>query len=564
MSTTAPVLSLTDLTVSYPGASKPAVDRVNVAVEPGRTLAIVGESGSGKSTTAAAAAGLSDPSAAVHVGTHTIAGIDMSAASPKAWRSVHGTRIGFVPQDAGTGLNPVRTISAQISHTLRTRGVPRRQAADRTAVALTEVGLDPALHGPRYPHELSGGQRQRALIALALAGEPAIVIADEPTSALDVTVQAQVLDLLAARVADAGAALVLITHDLGVAADRADDILVMQGGRIVESGPASQVLRDPQQAYTAKLLAAAPGLSDEVLIDARSAGETATVTATADRASARENDRAVLRADGITRTFGSGARAVRAAQDVSLELRPGRTVGIVGESGSGKSTTARILVGLEPADSGSVEVLGEPLTGKRGEAARLARTVRFVHQDPSASLDPKFTVAQSLAEPLAGFGIGSRADRGARIAELLQRVALDPELAGRRPRELSGGQRQRVAIARALAVDPQVVVLDEPVSALDVSVQQQILALLVDLQRELGLSYVFISHDLAVVRQIAHDVLVMADGRVVETGPTAEVFAHPTNAVTRGLIAAVPGNRVAESGTEATERPHFAATPIGA
>ncbi|MYM18611.1 dipeptide ABC transporter ATP-binding protein [Brevibacterium sp. 5221] len=525
----APVLELSDLTVAYPAAPAPAVDGAALTARPGRTVALVGESGSGKSSLAAAAAGLSVPGARVRAAVHTVGGVDMRGAGQRAWRAVHGSVLGFVPQDAGTGLNPVRSVAGQLAHTLRTRGARRREAAERAAEALAGVGLEPRLHGRRRPHELSGGQRQRILLALALAGEPRLVIADEPTSALDVTVQRQVLDLLAERTARAGAALVLITHDLGVAADRADDVLVMSGGRIVEAGTAAQVLESPREPYTRRLLAAAPGLDAPRLIAAPRGGP------------AQPQEPPVLRAAGLVRDFAHGGGSVRAVDGVSLELPRGRTLGIVGESGSGKSTTARLLVGLEPADAGEIELLGAPVTGRRAEAVRLARRVRFVHQDPSASLDPRRSAGDSIAEPLAGFGIGTRAERPARVRALLERVALPADAARRRPGELSGGQRQRVAIARALAVDPEVVVLDEPVSALDVSVQAQILELLAGLQRELGLSYVFISHDLAVVRQIAHDVLVMAQGRVVDAGPTEEVFAAPTAPTTRALLAAVPG-----------------------
>lgn len=526
-------IDITGLFVTYPGTDEPAVADASVVAFPGQTVAIVGESGSGKSTTAAAIAGLLDTTTHVETLTHSVGGRDVRGASAKAWRALRGSTIGFVPQDAGTGLNPVRTIAAQITGALRAHGVSRRDAAARIAQALADVGLDPQLHGSRHPHQLSGGQRQRALIALALAGNPAVVIADEPTSALHVTVQKQVLDLLEARVAESGAALILITHDLGVAKDRADEVIVMQHGRVVESGPTAQVLRHPAHAYTQKLLSAAPGLGTDTLIGA---GEQSASSPTAAESIALETR-------GLVREFRSRSGHVRAVNEVSLRVPTGQTLGIVGESGSGKSITARMLVSLEAADAGTASVLGHELTWRRGEDVMLAKQVRFVHQDPSASLDPAFTVFDSIAEPLIGFKIGTRAQRAQRVHELLELVALDPSLAHRRPRELSGGQRQRVAIARALAVDPQVVVLDEPVSALDVSVQSQILELLVRLQRELALTYVFISHDLAVIRQIAHHVVVLDRGAVVEAGPTAQVFAHPTSLVTSALIAAVPGTR---------------------
>ncbi|MFI8596964.1 dipeptide ABC transporter ATP-binding protein [Rothia koreensis] len=521
-------LTLRDLTVRYAPAASPAVEGVSLTVPVGQTLAVVGESGSGKSTTAAVAAGLLPGSAHARTAEQRLMGQDMRGASDTVWKNVRGDLLGYVPQDTGTGLNPVRTIASQLSETLRAAGTARRQAAARIATALADVGLDPELHGSRYPHELSGGQRQRVLIALALAREPRLVIADEPTSALDVSAQKSILDLLEDRVARAGAGLLLITHDLGVARDRADSILVMEKGRVVEEGRAERVFADPQHEYTRRLLSASPA------VHAVPHRKTGTVP---------EGTTPVVRAKGLSRAFGSGPHRVQAVTDVDFELAPGRTLGIVGESGSGKSTTARILLGLESYDQGELEVFGKPLGHNRRQGRELATRARFVHQDPTGSLDPKYTVAASIGEPLRGFRIGTRAERAERVNELLDLVALPRDLAGRRPAELSGGQRQRVSIARALAVGPELIVLDEPVSALDVSVQAQILDLLADLQERLGLSYVFISHDLAVIRQISDDVLVMAEGRVIESGPAGEVFDTPREQLTRTLIEAVPGTR---------------------
>lgn len=521
-------LTLRELTVRYAPTASPAVEGVSLTVPVGQTLAVVGESGSGKSTTAAVAAGLLPGSAHARTAEQRLMGQDMRGASEKAWKHVRGDLLGYVPQDTGTGLNPVRTISSQLSETLRAAGIARRQAAARITTALADVGLDPELHGSRYPHELSGGQRQRVLIALALAREPRLVIADEPTSALDVSAQKSILDLLEDRVARAGAGLLLITHDLGVARDRADRILVMEKGRVVEEGRAERVFADPQHEYTRRLMSASPA-----------------VHAVPDRKTGAvpEGTTPVVRAKGLNKAFGAGPHRVQAVTDVDLELAPGRTLGIVGESGSGKSTTARILLGLESYDQGVLEVFGKTLARNRRQGRELATRARFVHQDPTGSLDPKYTVAASIGEPLRGFRIGSRAERAERVTELLDLVALPRDLAGRRPAELSGGQRQRVSIARALAVDPELIVLDEPVSALDVSVQAQILDLLADLQERLGLSYVFISHDLAVIRQISDDVLVMAEGRVIESGPAGEVFDAPRERLIRTLIDAVPGTR---------------------
>ncbi|WP_238654312.1 dipeptide ABC transporter ATP-binding protein [Rothia uropygialis] len=524
-------VSLRDLTVRYSDGAAPAVEGVSLTVPVGETLAVVGESGSGKSTTAAVAAGLLTSSSHVDIAEQSLLGSDMRSASEKQWKRVRGDLLGYVPQDAGTGLNPVRTITSQLSESLREAGLSRQRAKEETGKALEDVGLEIDVHGSRYPHELSGGQRQRVLIALALARGPQLVIADEPTSALDVSAQKNVLDLLEARVADAGAGLLLITHDLGIARDRADRILVMEKGRVVEEGSAASVFTEPQHDYTRRLLKASPALHD---VPRKRTGP-----------APRGESSSVVRAQGLSKTFGSGMRKVQAVADLDLDLEPGRTLGIVGESGSGKSTTARILLGLESYDAGRLEIFGRPFGGTKRQARELSTRARFVHQDPSASLDPRYSVAASIGEPLRGFRIGTRAQRERRITELLDLVALPRELAGRRPAELSGGQRQRVSIARALAVDPELVILDEPVSALDVSVQAQILDLLADLQDRLGLSYVFISHDLAVIRQISDDVLVMAHGRVIESGPAAQVFENPREEATRTLIKAVPGSRYA-------------------
>jgi peptide/nickel transport system ATP-binding protein len=558
----APVLRLRDLTVRYParGGEVTAVAGLDLEVRAGETVAIVGESGSGKTTTAAVAAGLLTAGARVEAAEHSVFGTDMRGAGERAWHGVRGTRIGYVPQDTGAGLSPVRTIGSQLKEVLTLHGHTRAEAQDRLREVLAQVGLDPEAHPARFPHEFSGGQRQRILIALALAGDPGLIIADEPTSALDVTVQKQVLDLLAGLVAERGAALVLITHDLGIARDRADRVLVMSGGRLVESGPAAQILERPQEEYTKRLLAAAPGLTGVPLLQSRRA-----------QVGQEPAGEPLIRVTGVVKTYpGHRGSTPRPAVDgASVTLRAGRTVGIVGESGSGKSTTARILVGLESADAGTGTVLGEDFATLPARVRALSRRARFVHQDATAALDPSFTVGQSLAEPLRGFRLGSRAERRARVAELLDLVALPAEFADRRPRELSGGQRQRVTLARALASTPEILVLDEPVSALDVSVQQQILELLLDLQERLGLAYVFISHDLAVVRHIADDVLVMSGGRVVESGPAAEVFDAPRTELTRTLVAAVPGTgtRTPASGTEALSTPahaHSTPVPIGA
>ncbi len=389
----------------------------------------------------------------------------------------------------------------------------------------------------QYPHELSGGLRQRVLIAIALAGRPKLIIADEPTSALDVTVQKRILDHLAGLVRDHGISLLIITHDLAVAGDRADRVVVMQNGRKVEEGRPGDILLAPRQAYTQKLIAAAPGLTLDGQLATRFdvRGQTA--------------PEPILTLTGVTKTFDrheprAGQRGFNAVDDITVSVPRGQTHALVGESGCGKTTTLRIALGLETASSGSVRLDGTELVGLSWSKLRpLRRKAQLVHQDPFATLDPKFTIGQSITEPLVSFKVGNRKSRQERARELLDQVALPSAYLSRLPAELSGGQRQRVAIARALALRPELLMLDEPVSALDVSVQEQILQLLADLQAQLGLSYLFVSHDLAVVAEISHTVSVMSTGRIVEEGPVAAVFRDPQNPYTQELIDAIPGRR---------------------
>lgn len=543
------VLEVSGLRVTYPGAATSAIADVSLSLAPGSTVAIVGESGSGKSTTAAALTGLLPAGSAVDAESHSHLGEDLIGAKPRTWQRILGTGIAYVPQDAGAGLNPVRTIASSLAETLKVNGYVRTQFAARIAEVLAAVGLEAELHGARYPHELSGGQRQRVLIANAIAADPAVIIADEPTSALDATVAKQVLDVLSDLVAGSSTALLLITHDLGVAKERAKDLIIMQAGRIIEAGRTAEILAHPKRDYTRALLAAAPHLgwgrlhpSGSVSVAATDAGKDPDTGTPAE---------VVLRAEDIVRDFGQARPAV---DRFGVELRAGRTVGIVGESGSGKTTSARILLGADRPDAGTVAFRGRELEayGRKD----LGRRIRYVHQDSTAALDPNYTVEKILAEPLRGHRIGTKKDRRARILELLDSVALDADLLGRTPRELSGGQRQRLAIARAIAVDPEVLVLDEPVSALDVQVQAQILQLLVDLQARLGLGYVFISHDLAVIEQIADDVLVMKDGVIVESGPTITVLRESGHDYTRKLLEAVP------CFDDSAVRPAAAETPV--
>jgi peptide/nickel transport system ATP-binding protein len=492
---------------------------------PGERVAVVGESGSGKSTTAHAIMSLLPGSGRVTAGRILLHGEDVTHAGAERLRRLRGREVGLVPQDPMSNLNPVARIGRQVAETLVVHGLAsRRDAAARAVEILGEAGLpDPERRARQYPHEFSGGMRQRVLVAIALACRPQLLVADEPTSALDVTVQQQILDRLEVLTREFGTALLLITHDLGLAADRADRVVVMSQGRVVETGRAQQVLTAPQHEYTRRLVAAAPALP---------AGA----------------EPPVLQVESVSKEYRvRGSRGVlRAVDDVSLAVRRGRTTAVVGESGSGKTTLARMVLGLLPPTGGTIKLDGDDIVGMRGARLRAARrALQPVFQDPYGSLDPTFTVERLVSEPLQIFKVGDRAARAARVRNLLDHVALPAALAQRYPNELSGGQRQRVAIARALALDPRLVVCDEAVSALDVLVQDQILRLLHTLQDDLGLSYLFISHDLAVVREIAHDIVVMRDGRVEEQGPSEQVLTSPKADYTRLLLAAVPGRTAA-------------------
>ncbi|CRK52349.1 putative peptide transport fused subunits of ABC superfamily: ATP-binding components [Rhodococcus sp. RD6.2] len=527
---TGPLLAVDGLRVAYGSHDDPvhAVDGVGFTVSRGEVVAVVGESGSGKSTTAHAVLGLLSGTGRVTGGTVTFDGVRLDTLPERAYERLRGARIGLVPQDPTTSLNPVIRIGDQVAEVLRIHGLADRRTAKIEALRiLGEAGLDdPELRARQYPQDLSGGQRQRVLIGIALACNPDLVIADEPTSALDVTVQRRILDHLQARIAETGTAVLFITHDLGVAADRSDRIVVMQNGRVVETGPTGQVLGDPRHEYTRALLAAAPSLADTPVRPVyKAAGEP------------------LLTVSNVSKTFRVDRRtSLDAVKGVSLEVSRGRTLSLVGESGSGKSTTARIAIRLENATSGTVLFDGRDITGLRGgELRALRRRAQIVHQNPYASLNPKLKIREIIAEPLAAFDIGTRTERARRVQELLDQVALSATHLDRKPADLSGGQRQRVAIARALALQPELLVLDEPVSALDVSVQAQILNLLGDLQTDLGLGYLFISHDLAVVRQVSDDVAVMRSGEIVEFGTTTDIFDHPQHEYTRSLLDAIPG-----------------------
>ncbi|MEE4545932.1 ABC transporter ATP-binding protein [Streptomyces sp. V4-01] len=535
-----PLLDVRKLAISYRtrAGRVPAVRGVDLTVRPGEVVALVGESGSGKSTSAHAVMGLLPRGGSIDGGEILFAGTDLARAGESVLRALRGREIGLVPQDPSVSLNPVQRIGHQVAEVLLIHRLADRPAAARRALELlAEAGLpDPARVARRYPHELSGGMRQRVLIAVALAARPRLVIADEPTSALDVTVQRTILDHLAALTRERGIAVLLITHDLGIAADRADRVAVMSRGEAVETGPVRQVLRSPRHPYTRALLAAAPSLAEPPR------------PAPPERTGGAPPADLVVAADLVKEypaRRGERTPAPRAVDGVSLRIGRGETLALVGESGSGKSTTARMLVRLTAPTSGQVLFDGRDITRLGGgELRRLRRRMQIVHQNPYASLSPRLSVAEIVSEPLRAFRVGSRADRARRAARLIDQVRLPAALLGRRAAELSGGQRQRVAIARALALGPDLVVCDEPVSALDVSSQAQILDLLADLQGELGLSYLFISHDLAVVRRIASRVGVMRQGRLVETGPVDRVFGAPAHPYTRELLAAVPGGAV--------------------
>ncbi|MGQ4600867.1 dipeptide ABC transporter ATP-binding protein [Nocardia sp. R6R-6] len=554
MSEGEPLLEITGLNVSFTadGEQVPAVRDVNLSVYAGQTVAIVGESGSGKSTTAHAIIDLLPGTGRVTAGSILFDGENLTAAATRDIVAVRGSGIGFVPQDPMSNLNPVWKIGFQIRETLAANGIAKgKKAAERAVELLEEAGMpDAERRANQYPHEFSGGMRQRALIAIGLACRPKLLIADEPTSALDVTVQRQILDHLDRLTAELGTAVLLITHDLGLAAERAEHLVVMYRGRVVESGPAMRILRDPQHQYTKRLVSSAPSLAAQRQSSGRQRAE---IRAEAVRvaAAAAELDAVpdeVVVAEHLTKTFRMRERVpwksteFVAVDDVSFRLRRGSTMAIVGESGSGKTTVARMVLGLLAPTSGSVTFDGDEVaTLDRKGAFAFRRRVQPVFQDPYGSLDPMYTVYRTIEEPLRTHRIGTPDEREATVRELLEQVALPSSVLRRYPNELSGGQRQRVAVARALALQPEVVVCDEAVSALDVLVQAQILRLLNELQAQLGLTYLFITHDLAVVRQIADDVLVMRSGKVIEAASTDEVFDNPRQDYTRKLLDAIPG-----------------------
>ncbi|MEU7946553.1 ABC transporter ATP-binding protein [Micromonospora taraxaci] len=534
---TAPLVAVEDLHVAFDTPTGPveAVRGISFTVERGECVAIVGESGSGKSVTARTLVGLAGPGSRVRATRLDLAGHDVRGHRPRDWRRVRGRLAGLVLQDALVSLDPLRTVGAEVGEVLSAHGiVGRRERAGRTIHLLDQVHLpEPERRARQYPHQLSGGLRQRALIASAIAGEPALLIADEPTTALDVTVQAQILRLLAERQAD-GIGLLLISHDLAVVAQVADRVLVMRDGQVVEQGPTDRLLRAPSHPYTRQLLAAVPSATSRGrrLAAAARAGDARTTLPA--RPEVRADD-TVLDAAGLTKRYGEHT----VVRDVSFTVARGETLGLVGESGSGKSTVARIVAGLLDADAGTVTFEETPWAGVPERARRpLRRRLQLISQDPLSSFDPRYTVGRVVAENLDP-DVG-RADRRDHVVDLLRRVGLGADLVDRHPRQLSGGQRQRVAIARAIAPRPTVIVCDEPVSALDVSVQAQVLDLLADLRATDGTALLFISHDLGVVHHLSDRVLVMHDGAVVEQGPVGDVFTYPRHDYTRSLLDALP------------------------
>ncbi|HTN58554.1 MAG TPA: ABC transporter ATP-binding protein [Protaetiibacter sp.] len=566
MSALEPLLKIENLEVAFKTQDGvvPAVRGVSFDVYPGETVAIVGESGSGKSTTAHAIINLLPGSGRITGGKVLFEGRDLTQFKRHEMESLRGREIGLVPQDPMNSLNPVHRIGFQVEETIRANGLAtsRREVRKRAIQVLKDAGLADADQRLRqFPHEFSGGMRQRVLISIGLSSHPKLLIADEPTSALDVTVQKVILDHLESLTTESNTAVIFITHDLGLAAERAENLVVMHRGRIVESGPAREILQDPQHPYTQRLVAAAPSLASQRIQSAVSRGtsleaqETKGTDASVDLVSVAERtvestgdaSTPVIEFRDVTKVFKirtGGPRSIpfTAVDNVSFQVPKGSTMALVGESGSGKSTAAKLLLRLEDITSGSIHVDGKDVAklGKQ-ELMRLRSKMQPVFQDPYGSLDPLHNIGNTIAEPLNVHKLGDAASRKARVREVLEQVALPETVLTRYPNELSGGQRQRVAIARALALKPEIVVLDEAVSALDVLVQAQVLNLLAELQSELDLTYLFITHDLAVVRVIADHVTVMQRGKVVEQSTVDEVFDNPKTEYTRELLAAIPG-----------------------
>ncbi len=560
-----PLLEVKDLHVGFPSQDGMvmALDGVSMTLMPGGTVAVVGESGSGKSTMAHAIINLLPGSGKITGGQVLFDGRDLTAMSRAEIETVRGRGIGFVPQDPMSNLNPVWSVGFQMEEAVRANGVAtgRKNVKREATKALELAGLkDAEARLKQFPHQFSGGMRQRVLIAMGLAARPKLLIADEPTSALDVTVQKIILDHLETMTRESGTALLFITHDLGLAAERAEQLVVMYRGRIVESGPSAEILANPQHPYTQRLVSAAPSLASRRIqashARAKVEGTKPAVTPLGGlERSSRESRKTISGSSGspvivvenLTKVFKirgarGEARFLKAVDDVSFKVERGTTMALVGESGSGKSTVAKLLLQLEESTSGTISIAGQNTAGMGSKALfELRSKMQPVFQDPYGSLDPLRNIRSIIAEPLVIHKAGDHEFRSKRVTELLEQVALPGNLATRYPGELSGGQRQRVAVARALALKPEIVILDEAVSALDVLVQGQILSLLAELQSELDLTYLFITHDLAVVRMIADNVCVMRQGQIVEAATVDEVFDNPKTEYTRELLNAIPG-----------------------
>lgn len=559
----APLVSVKDLRVTFrtQGGDVEALRGISLDIFPGETVAIVGESGSGKSTTAAAIIKLLPGTGTISGGQIVVEGRDITTLSNDKTADVRGKVIGYVPQDPMSNLNPVWSVGKQVEEAVRVNGQGRnrQEIRARAVEVLHEAGLaDAERRMKQFPHQFSGGMRQRVLIGIGLAGDPKLLIADEPTSALDVTVQKVILDHIADLTSQRGTALLLITHDLGLAVERAEKLVVMHRGKIVEAGPSLEVLRNPQHPYTRTLIAAAPSLASRRIranVDLDLApGDAVDLVAVAakrdDDPEFPDNTPPAMKVTDLTKVYSIRRGSFKteplvAVNAINFEVKRGTTLALVGESGSGKTTAARMILGLETPTSGDIQIEGTSTSGlSNRELFELRRKMQPVFQDPYASLDPQRSIGATIAEPLRVHGVGDRKARSARVQELLEQVALPSSLAQRYPNELSGGQRQRVAVARALALKPDIVVLDEAVSALDVLVQAQVLKLLADLQEELALTYLFITHDLAVVRLVADQVAVMERGSIVEYGATDDIFDNAQQEYTQRLLDAIPGSGI--------------------
>lgn len=529
------ILRVEGLSVSYGGHE--VVSDVSFDLPRGHSLALIGESGSGKSTIARSLLRLLPAGVGRATGHVEVEGQDVLHLSERQFRPLRGRTIGFVPQDPASSLNPVRTIGSQAWEAAQLLPGDLTKAERRAAIVdiLTRVGLDdPERVIASYPHQLSGGMLQRVLIGLAVLPQPALLVADEPTSALDATVQKRILDLLSELRDSLDISLLLITHDLAIAAERADSLVVLKNGRVQEAGPTSQVSTAPTSDYARQLHADVPSLNPDRFARLRDVG--------AARLAHPDGGPPKIVVSGVTKSFTVDGDRLTAVDDLSFAVPAGTTHAIVGESGSGKTTTIRLLLGLESPDSGEIVVAGERVDGRTHKELRsVRRHLQFVYQNPFTSLDPTWKVERLVREPLDRFHVGNRVERNDAVRRALDAVGLDHSLLTRRPDALSGGQRQRVAIARALVLKPDVIVLDEPTSALDVSVQADIVRVLLTLQAELGLTYVFVSHDLSVVRQLAHTVSVLSRGRLVEEGTVAQIFDSPREDYTRTLLESIPG-----------------------